>query len=196
MAEFVTNFGDGLTEIMFVHSVLTDSALLYWLERLPNIETLRMVDTGRMNYWGIIGAPPGRSALLTESFLTKLSPKLDYSDDDIPGAHYCPRLHNLFCRMTEVEFTEQGLVKFIAGRRQQNIPSRLNRVIVKFSVAQKIDIWKELEDRRVDLEGFPAVINYDQAMAAPFSPYDDDWTTYFHKIGWWPGVFNGMNGTE
>ncbi|KAJ2930344.1 hypothetical protein H1R20_g6765, partial [Candolleomyces eurysporus] len=175
--DWVRTFGDTLTEVTFEHSALTSSALLYCLERLPRVVTLRILDTGMVGHgnWAA-GAESSRAALLTDSLLERLTPQSD-SSDDVSGDSdqcLCPHLQNLSCRMTEIEFTEKGLLDFIIGRRRRNITSPVKRVVVKFNMAQKMNIRKELENSGVDLEGFSSVIKYNEAPPALFLPSDED----------------------
>ncbi|RXW17684.1 hypothetical protein EST38_g8171 [Candolleomyces aberdarensis] len=174
--DWVRTFGDTLTEVAFEHSALTQSALLYCLERLPHVVTLRMLDTGTVSHgnWDA-GAESPRAALLTDSILERLTPQSDSSDDASGDSDQClcPHLQNLSCRMTEMEFTENGLLEFIVGRRRRNITSPVKRVVIKFNMAQKMNIRKELEDRGVDLEGFSSVIKYNEGPPALFLRSDE-----------------------
>ncbi|RXW17634.1 hypothetical protein EST38_g8222 [Candolleomyces aberdarensis] len=183
VVDWVANFGDMLTEMTFEHSSLTQSALLYVLARLPNVETLRMVDTGTVDEigpdqmdseseWNPMsqtmqrGDPP-RSAVINDSVLWKFIPGTPAMDC------YCPRLRSFSCRMTEVEFTENALVDFIVARRRpptNTTAARLERVVVKFSKARKMDIKKELESRSsnsmdLDLGHFVLVTKYGGVVA-------------------------------
>ncbi|KAJ2930317.1 hypothetical protein H1R20_g6758, partial [Candolleomyces eurysporus] len=172
LVDWVRNFGDMLTEVTFEHSTLTEAALLYCLEHLPNVETLRLVDTGMMmhgNWNGEIDAP--RSALLTDYILARLTPK---SDADESSQSYCPKLQNFSCRMTEIECTEKGLLDFITGRRQfTSFTSPLKRLVVKLNITQRMDIREELMNRGVDLEGLSLLIRYNEPLGMPFGQTSD-----------------------
>ncbi|RXW14937.1 hypothetical protein EST38_g10915 [Candolleomyces aberdarensis] len=172
LVDWVRNFGDMLTEVTFEHSTLTEAALLYCLEHLPNVETLRLVDTGMMmhgNWSGEMDAP--RSALITDHILARLTPK---PDADETSQSYCPKLQHFSYRMAEIECTEEGLLDFIAGRRQfTNFTSPLKRVVVKFNTAQRMDIREELVNRGVDLEGLSLLVRYNEPRTIPFQLTSD-----------------------
>jgi hypothetical protein len=101
--DWVQNFGDALTEVSFEHSALTPSAFIYCLERLPNVVTLRMMDSGMVIHgdWAP-GAADSRAAIVSDSVLARLTPQ---SDPNNPaggsGQCLCPHLQNLSCRMRD-----------------------------------------------------------------------------------------------
>ncbi|KAJ2914937.1 hypothetical protein MD484_g5493, partial [Candolleomyces efflorescens] len=196
---WVRNFGDALTDVSFEHPALTQSALLYTLEHLPNLVTLRMLDSGSVfdADWSLGGASLEGSAKISDSVLARLTPS--HLDDALTerGNYLCPRLESFSCRMTRVEFTEQGLVDFIVGRRQYNTTSSLKHVVVKFNTPRGKDIMAELENRGIDMEGFSAVIKYYEppllkldADLEGLPPYDrmaasSVWTVPGGAEWWW-----------
>ncbi|KAJ2914097.1 hypothetical protein MD484_g6310, partial [Candolleomyces efflorescens] len=170
--DWVRNFGDSLTNVSFEHSALTQSALLYTLEHLPNVVTLSMLDSGRVFRPYAPTAEEGLSgpAVMSSSVLARLTPPSDADDQENGRQYLCPRLQNFSCRMTKLEFAEHDLLDFIVRRRQPNAASPLKRVVVKFALTQTMDIIEELERRGVDLEGFSAFLGCHQFPLLPPDP--------------------------
>ncbi|KAJ2914627.1 hypothetical protein MD484_g5806, partial [Candolleomyces efflorescens] len=196
--DWVRNFGDSLTNVSFEHSALTHSALLYALERLPNVVTLSMLDSGRILHhnWPTVEETLSGSAGVSNSLLARLTPPSDADDREDGGQYLCPRLQSFSCRLSHMEFAEHDLLGFIVGRRQPNTGSPLKRVVVKFALPQTMDIMEELECRGIDLEGFSAFMRYYQPFCPPpdpclelLTPEDrmvaDNWAQSNRAEWWW-----------
>ncbi|KAJ2930333.1 hypothetical protein H1R20_g6771, partial [Candolleomyces eurysporus] len=166
LVEWITTFGDALTDVTLMYTGLTESALNSCLEHLPNVITLRLLEHHRTGFWRSDPA-----ALDTDlefdpssyiSILQRLTPRVN--DDECELQCYCPKLQKFGFRMQDLVFTEEELVEFVTARRNLPLPpsSRLKSVIVKFSFRQQLDLREELERRAVDMEDFDLITKYNK----------------------------------
>ncbi|RXW20963.1 hypothetical protein EST38_g4891 [Candolleomyces aberdarensis] len=169
VVEWIQNFGVVLTEVTLEHPCLTQSALLYCLKRLPNVTTLRLVDrSATATLFNFLGEAPSfepsvdgsHPAVVNELLLEKLTPKVN-QDGLCLSDCLCPNLQRFGCRIEQIEFREEALLEFIAGRRRRGNLALLESVVVRFrGFPQQMDIRSELEKRSVCLEDFVLVVGY------------------------------------
>jgi hypothetical protein len=188
VVEWVRCFGSQLTEIHFCHTSLTRSALEYCMEQLPNITSLTWSSVGNNPY--APGADPeivpNPTTPLDDKFMGKMTPVYG-ADGVLLGAEWCPRLRKLEIsgRCGGVAFTEKSLVDFITYRRATRASGtcRLQKVHVEFESYQKTDVPKELEERKLVIDGSGLdtayKLSYPSLAQAQFRPFPGPTAQYY-----------------
>ncbi|KAJ2914942.1 hypothetical protein MD484_g5494, partial [Candolleomyces efflorescens] len=183
LVDLLKHFGNGLVDVTMDYACLSQDALTTSLQLIPNVECLRVVNSGRSYFrqvyynHGLTDEPEEVvQAQLGNAVMQRLTPKWEGERIVVGGGEeelLCPKLRKFGARISMLEFQPQALVEFIAARRNSSLtkfphlhssassPSRLDTVIVAFKTPKRnFDVRKALEDQNVDLEDFELKTSY------------------------------------
>jgi hypothetical protein len=188
LVEWMTTFGEALTDVTLLFTGLTENALNHCLEHLPNATTLRLLESHRPRYWPAsndtvaLNADSEIDPSSHISILQRLTPRVNDYEHELQC--YCPKLQKFAFRMQDVVFNEEDLVEFVAARRKLPLPSRsrLKTVIVKFSFRQQMDLREELRRRDVDMEDFRFITKYN-TMDQAYIGSSNSFISRFEELG-------------
>ena len=115
VVEWVKNFRDSLMEFNLEYTSLTESARRWCLQHLPNVVTLRLVDSGRYK----APSPPSDTSIDSRRCpLEELTPRFDFELAAQGGSVCCPKLQYVSFRMagvTERERASLSLLVVVGG---------------------------------------------------------------------------------
>ncbi|KAF5325662.1 hypothetical protein D9611_000808 [Ephemerocybe angulata] len=168
LAEWIQCFGNQLSKCQFNYVRLTQSALEYCLERLPRLVSLRLDGSGiyffnSSPYYGT--QTRLEPAVLNDQLWEKLIPRPTLEEETVDSSQscWCPRLEEIHISGTlgGSTFVADSLLRFIISRRNRTSGlAMIRKVKVTFGTPETMDIRKELEARKVDLEDFDLNITY------------------------------------
>ncbi|KAF5332709.1 hypothetical protein D9611_005414 [Ephemerocybe angulata] len=107
LVEWITRFGEQLTDVTFNYSSVDHSTLLYCLGHLPNIHSLRLADIYGTYDPADRNAPPrGLPKAFGTTTLARLTPEFD-SEGNLATGSLCPKLERLRCRLEAWDFSKE-----------------------------------------------------------------------------------------
>ncbi|KAF6749310.1 hypothetical protein DFP72DRAFT_852737 [Ephemerocybe angulata] len=183
LVEWITRFGEQLTDVTFNYSSVDHSTLLYCLYHLPNMRSLRLADIYGTYDPADRNAPPrDLPKAFDTTTLARLTPEFDSEAREVAV--------KLRCRLGFFEGMEKALMDLVAARRPDNelAISRLQEVEVKYDGSRTMNHLKVLDGRGVDVSGLRLKLRASGQGMTPFLrltsaggyiPYDEEYVDVF-----------------
>ncbi|KAJ3512895.1 hypothetical protein NMY22_g15203 [Coprinellus aureogranulatus] len=182
LVEWVRRYGNQLSCATFIYHTLTQSALTYVLERLPNVESLELRWKAENNISIDLSlgsnAPSPREkpkeTILDPLILQALTPAArDESSAEPGGECMCPKLQTLVCKLGEghSERTKELVARMVEARRRLGKKggpiALLDKADVTFYVGPVEAMLDELRARGVDTTGISFKAKYADSLSTP-----------------------------